>query len=179
MTAILGGMVALRPVTPADAATLAEILADPTVAPWWGNFDAERLRNDVIEPPPGVASFVIEGLHHGLVAAALSHEWGIAVRHGCFCANPYVFHLLHMSKDSVDAVENEVTAGQRKALPGAVRASLAPYNTQAEVDRFVDAVSHIARGRIKTTYEQSADGTFAPSGGWPRITSPLPTLMTR
>jgi selenocysteine lyase/cysteine desulfurase len=137
-----------------------------------------------VEPGPdgsrlALASFVIEGLHHGLVAAALSHEWGIAVRHGCFCANPYVFHLLHMSKDAVEAVENEVTAGQRKALPGAVRASLAPYNTQAEVDRFVDAVSHIARGRIKTTYEQSADGTFAPSGGWPRITSPLHTLMTR
>ena len=137
-----------------------------------------------VEPGPdgsrlALASFVIEGLHHGLVAAALSHEWGIAVRHGCFCANPYVFHLLHMSKDSVDAVENEVTAGQRKALPGAVRASLAPYNTQAEVDRFLDAVSHIARGRIKTTYEQSADGTFAPSGGWPRITSPLHTLITR
>jgi selenocysteine lyase/cysteine desulfurase len=137
-----------------------------------------------VEPGPdgsrlALASFVIEGLHHGLVAAALSHEWGIAVRHGCFCANPYVFHLLHMSKDAVVAVENEVTAGQRKALPGAVRASLAPYNTQAEVDRFVDAVSHIARGRIKTTYEQSADGTFAPSGGWPRMTSPLHTLISR
>jgi selenocysteine lyase/cysteine desulfurase len=126
-----------------------------------------------------LASFVVEGLHHGLVAAALSHEWGIAVRHGCFCANPYVFHLLHMSKDAVDAVENEVTSGQRKALPGAVRASLAPYNTQAEVERFVDAVTHIARGRIKSTYEQAADGTFAPAGGWPRIPSPLHTLVSR
>jgi selenocysteine lyase/cysteine desulfurase len=126
-----------------------------------------------------LASFVVEGLHHGLVAAALSHEWGIAVRHGCFCANPYVFHLLHMSKESVDAVENEVTSGHRKALPGAVRASLAPYNTQAEVERFVDAVSHIARGRIKATYEQAIDGTFAPAGGWPRITSPLHTLVPR
>jgi selenocysteine lyase/cysteine desulfurase len=126
-----------------------------------------------------LASFVVEGLHHGLVAAALSHEWGIAVRHGCFCANPYVFHLLHMSKESVDAVENEVTSGHRKALPGAVRASLAPYNTQAEVERFVDAVSHIARGRIKATYEQAIDGTFAPAGGWPRIPSPLHTLVPR
>src|SRR6266849_10864293 len=86
-----------------------------------------------------LASFVVDGLHHGLVAAALSHEWGIAVRHGCFCANPYVFHLLHMSKEQVGAVENEVTAGRRKALPGAVRASLAPYNTEAEVDRLLEA----------------------------------------
>ena len=126
-----------------------------------------------------LASFVVEGLHHGLVAAALSHEWGIAVRHGCFCANPYVFHLLHMSKDAVVAVENEVTAGHRKALPGAVRASLAPYNTQSEVDRFVDAVTQIARGRINATYEQAVDGTFAPAGGWPRIASPLHTLVPR
>jgi selenocysteine lyase/cysteine desulfurase len=124
----------------------------------------------------GLASFVVEGQHHGLVAAALSHEWGIAVRNGCFCANPYVFHLLHMDRQAVDAVEGEVTAGHRKALPGAVRASLAPYNTASEVDRFVDAVTHIAQGRLKATYDQSADGTFSPAGGWPRIPSPLKTL---
>jgi aminoglycoside 6'-N-acetyltransferase len=60
MTVILGRMLALRPVTAGDTASLREILADPTVWPWWGNFDAEKLRNDVVEPPPGVASFVIE-----------------------------------------------------------------------------------------------------------------------
>jgi selenocysteine lyase/cysteine desulfurase len=125
----------------------------------------------------GLASFVVDGLHHGLVAAALSHEWGIAVRNGCFCANPYVFHLLHMDKKAVDAVEGEVTAGHRKALPGAVRASLAPYNTTTEVERFVEAVTHIARGKLKSTYEQAADGTFSPAGGWPRIQSPLQTLV--
>jgi cysteine desulfurase/selenocysteine lyase len=125
------------------------------------------------KPRLALASFLVEDLHHGLVAAALSHEWGIAVRHGCFCANPYVFHLLNMSKADVIAVEGEVTAGRKKALPGAVRASLAPYNTEAEVDRFLEATRQIARGRIKATYEQAADGTYAPSGGWPRIPSPL------
>jgi selenocysteine lyase/cysteine desulfurase len=125
----------------------------------------------------GLASFVVEGLHHGLVAAALSHEWGIAVRNGCFCANPYVFHLLHMDKKAVDAVEGEVTAGHRKALPGAIRASLAPYNTATEVERFVEAVTQIAKGKLKATYEQAADGTFSPAGGWPRIPSPLKTLV--
>ncbi|HYL07225.1 MAG TPA: aminotransferase class V-fold PLP-dependent enzyme, partial [Candidatus Udaeobacter sp.] len=121
-----------------------------------------------------LASFIVDGHHHGLVAAALSHEWGIAVRHGCFCANPYVFHLLHMNKDAVTAVEHEVTAGHRRALPGAVRASLAPYNTITEVDRFLDAVRHVAAGRIKATYEQAADGTFAPAGGWPRMAAAAP-----
>ena len=128
-------------------------------------------------PRLALSSFVVDGLHHGLVAAALSHEWGIAVRHGCFCANPYVFHLLHMSKDEVVAVEGEVTAGRRKALPGAVRASLAPYNTEEEVDRFLEAVRQIARGRIRATYEQAADGTYAPAGGWPRVPSPLHAVV--
>ena len=128
-------------------------------------------------PRLGLASFVVDGVHHGLVAAALSHEFGIAVRNGCFCANPYVFHLLHMNKQAVDAVEGEVTSGHRQALPGAVRASLAPYNTAGELDRFVDAVTHIARGRLKSTYEQADDGTFSPAGGWPRITSPLKALV--
>jgi cysteine desulfurase / selenocysteine lyase len=116
-----------------------------------------------------LASFVIDGLHHGLVAAALSHEWGIAVRHGCFCANPYVFHLLHMNKEEVRAVEHDVTIGHRQALPGAVRASLAPYNTEAEVDRFLDAVDELARHCMKSAYVQAEDGTYAPTGGWPRI----------
>jgi selenocysteine lyase/cysteine desulfurase len=123
-----------------------------------------------------LASFVIEGLDHGLVAAALSHEWGIAVRHGCFCAHPYMIHLLHMTRDQVGAIVDDVTTGRRKALPGAVRASLAPYNTEAEVDRFLDAVGQIARGRIRSTYEQveqAIDGEYAPAGGWPRIEVPL------
>jgi cysteine desulfurase/selenocysteine lyase len=128
-------------------------------------------------PRLGLASFLVDGLHHGLVAAALSHEWGIAVRNGCFCANPYVFHLLKLDRQAVEAVEGEVTSGHRKALPGAVRASLAPYNTAEELDRFVEAVTHIARGRLKSTYEQAADGTFSPAGGWPRIPSPMKTLI--
>ena len=33
-------------------------------------------------------------MHHALVAARLSAEFGIAVRHGCFCAHPYVIRLL-------------------------------------------------------------------------------------
>ena len=116
-----------------------------------------------------LASFVVEGAHHGLVASILSNEWGIAVRHGCFCANPYVFHLLHMSKDEVHAVEGEVTTGHRRALPGAVRASLSPYNTEGEVDRFLEAVGAIARGRIKDRYEQTDDGEYVPAGGWPTV----------
>lgn len=129
-----------------------------------------------LEPSPSgrlaLASFVIEGVDHGLVAAALSNEWGIAVRHGCFCAHPYMIHLLHMTKDEVGAIVDDVATGRRRALPGAVRASLAPYNTEAEVDRFLEAVGEIARGGITARYEkveQAIDGEYAPAGGWPRV----------
>ena len=125
----------------------------------------------------GLASFVIEGVHHGLAAAALSHEWGVAVRNGCFCANPYVFHLLNMNKEAVQKVEGEVAADRRTALPGAVRASLAPYNDPAEVDRFADAVRHVASGRLKASYEQASDGTYSPVGGWPALPNPFRTQV--
>ena len=125
----------------------------------------------------GLASFVIEGVHHGLAAAALSHEWGVAVRNGCFCANPYVFHLLNMNKEAVEKVEGEVAADRRTALPGAVRASLAPYNDPAEVDRFADAVRHVASGRLKASYEQASDGTYSPVGGWPALPNPFRTQV--
>jgi selenocysteine lyase/cysteine desulfurase len=116
-----------------------------------------------------LATFVVDGLDHGLVAAALSNEWGIAVRHGCFCAHPYLIHLLNMSKDDVNRIVDEMTTGGRKALPGAVRASLAPYNTDAEVDRFLEAVAAVARGGVKATYTQTDDGEYTPAGGWPKV----------
>ena len=124
---------------------------------------------DQCEGRLALASFLVDGLDHGLVAAALSHEWGIAVRHGCFCAHPYLIHLMHMSKDDVGRIVDEMTTGRRKALPGAVRASLAPYNTDAEIDRFLEAIRVIARGGIRASYEQMEDGEYVPAGGWPPV----------
>src|SRR6202035_5047964 len=44
-----------------------------------------------------IAAFVVEGVDHALVAARLSAEWAIGVRHGCFCAHPYLVRLLALS----------------------------------------------------------------------------------
>jgi hypothetical protein len=60
-----------------------------------------------------------------------------------------------------------------------VRASLAPYNDEAEVVRFADAVRRVAGGQLRTRYEQATDGTFAPEGGWPSIPNPLESLAKR
>jgi selenocysteine lyase/cysteine desulfurase len=100
----------------------------------------------------------------------LSHEWGITIRHRCFCAHPYLIHLMHMSKEDVGRIVDEMTTGRRKALPGAVRASLAPYNTDAEIDRFLEAIRVISGvGGIRASYEQMEDGDYVPAGGWPPV----------
>ena len=45
-----------------------------------------------------IATFVVEGVPHALVAARLSAEFAIGVRHGCFCAHPYLVRLLGLGE---------------------------------------------------------------------------------
>lgn len=60
MTPVLHGTATmLRPVRPDDADTLAAILAEPEIARWWGGYDAERVRQDLIESGDTVV-FAIE-----------------------------------------------------------------------------------------------------------------------
>ena len=47
----------------------------------------------------GVIPFSVAGVDHALVAAVLADEHGIGVRSGCFCAHPYVAHLLGLDAD--------------------------------------------------------------------------------
>jgi selenocysteine lyase/cysteine desulfurase len=78
---------------------------------------------DVDVPTLPVATFLVDGVHHALVAARLSAEHAIGVRHGCFCAHPYLIRLLGLQSGEVDAYRLAVRSGDRHAMPGAVRAS--------------------------------------------------------
>ena len=55
-----GRHVILRPTTPDDAPALLEILTEPEVARWWGEFDLERVNAELIEGDPDESPFVIE-----------------------------------------------------------------------------------------------------------------------
>jgi selenocysteine lyase/cysteine desulfurase len=125
----------------------------------------------LLGPPVGedtlaVAAFTVEGLPHALVAARLSAEYGIGVRHGCFCAHPYLTRLLGLSAAEVDRFRAEVLAGNRTNMPGAVRASAGLSTTTAEVDRFLAALAAIAGGDPPPLrYEQQpATGDYRPVG---------------
>jgi selenocysteine lyase/cysteine desulfurase len=124
-----------------------------------------------------IATFVVEGVHHALVAARLSAEWGIGVRHGCFCAHPYIIRLLGLGHDEVARYRAAVKAGDHASMPGAVRASGGISTSVADVDALVEALSAIAAdGRAGTPppvpYEQDrATGDFWPvtdRPGWAR-----------
>jgi selenocysteine lyase/cysteine desulfurase len=125
-----------------------------------------------------VAAFTVGGMHHALVAARLSAEYGIAVRHGCFCAHPYVVRLLGLSPADVEAYRSDVLHGDHRVVPGAVRASGGLGTSGSDVDALLAAVAELAAGRAAPVpYEQDvATGDFFPitdQPGWRNAASEL------
>jgi cysteine desulfurase/selenocysteine lyase len=120
----------------------------------------------------GVIPFQIEGISHFLVAAILGHEFGIGVRSGCFCAHPYVLHLLKLDNDQAGQVRDQMLSGDKSNMPGLIRASFGLYNSLEEVDQFTDAIQAIASGQYQGTYHQdTASGEFLPEGWQPDFES--------
>ena len=112
----------------------------------------------------GVIPFNVKGLSHFLVATILSAEFGIGVRNGCFCAHPYLLHLLGLSPEESGDVRQRILADDRRDMPGMVRVSFGMYNTAEEVDVLIDAVQRIARGKVYGRYQQDvASGEYRPA----------------
>lgn len=100
----------------------------------------------------GVITFNLSGVDHALVAAILGYEGGIGVRSGCFCAQPYVMHLLQVARDEQAQWRKRVLAGDRAHRPGMVRISLGAYNTPDEIDALTDMLCRITRGAYQGEY---------------------------
>jgi selenocysteine lyase/cysteine desulfurase len=112
----------------------------------------------------GTFPFVVDGLHHALVAAALEHEHGIEVRAGTICNHRLVRRWIGVSDEEQARVEAEIAAGDRLASYGIVRASLACHSTADDLDRLADAlrtlVAHGPSGRYRPA---PADETYEPA----------------
>ena len=120
---------------------------------------------DAGEDRGGVFTFNLAGVPHALVAAVLSHEFGIGVRKGCFCAHPYLLRLLKVDADEAGRAKADILRHDRTHIPGAVRASLGIYNTAEDIDRLVAALGHIARGEYRGAYHlETATGDYLPVG---------------
>jgi selenocysteine lyase/cysteine desulfurase len=106
----------------------------------------------------GVVSFTVEGHDPGLLAAALSAEYGIGVRDGAFCAHVAVRRLLRSAGST-----------QQRAL----RASLGLGSTVEHVDRLVRALGELVTEGPRWTYRQH-EGRWVPEPD-PRV---LPPFLT-
>lgn len=93
----------------------------------------------------GVIPIQSREYHHALLAAILGYEWGIGVRNGCFCAHPYVEHLLAIDDEQIRKHFTDVRQGKRIGLPGFVRLSLGLYNTRDDIDYLVEALKAVHR----------------------------------
>jgi cysteine desulfurase / selenocysteine lyase len=113
----------------------------------------------------GVIPILMDSIPHFLLAAILSYEFGIGVRNGCFCAHPYMLHLLDVREEEALRVRQMILDGNRREVPGLVRISFGLYNENEEVDCLVDALERIAHGEYLGEYVQDpASGDYLPKG---------------
>jgi len=125
-------------------------------------------------PRIGVCTFNMRGLGYAEVAAALSAEHGIGVRHGCFCAHPLMTRLLGVDDNQSERIRADLRAGLSPAVPGAVRASIGLGTTTFDVARIVEAVTDIAQAGPAWSYRSSPDGTDCRPNPDPRQRPALP-----
>ncbi len=121
----------------------------------YGETDPRRADEKV-----GVIPFNLGSVPHGLVAAVLGYEGGIGVRSGCFCAQPYVAHLLQLEPRRW----RTHTTDRQRPKPGMVRLSFGAYNTLGDLDRLMEALETITQSRYRGRYRLDPKGDYLPAG---------------
>jgi len=107
-----------------------------------------RILGDIpLDRKIGVISFTVDGIHHSRVSSELDRIGGVATRNGCFCAHPYLLHLLKVNPKEIEEIRGEILSGNLKPETkfGAVRATIGIYNTLEEMDTFVDTLERIVK----------------------------------
>ena len=133
----------------------------------------------ILGPPDGpdragVISFVVSQLPHSLVAAALSHEYGIGVRSGCFCAHPGVMHLLAEPSEIARMHMDLMRSHDHCSLPGAIRMSLGIQNSDQEVMRLSTALVELIEHGPQCQYQVDRQtGDYVPTPGFNLPVMPL------
>ena len=89
----------------------------------------------------GVVPFNFKHIHHSKAGKLFQDKRGIAVRTGCFCAHPYVMRLLGISNEE----RYQYLENNELESPGMIRASFGLYNTEREVDEFLNCTEDIIK----------------------------------
>ena len=132
---------------------------------------------DADHPRTALLTFNLAGTPFDLLAAVLSAEYGIGIRHGCFCAHPLMVRLLRVDDEEVGRLMQETRAGHHPSLPGAARMSLGLGSTRADIDAMADALRTIADDGPRWTYAIDREtGEYEPDPD-PRPLPPLPMRL--
>ncbi len=127
-------------------------------------------------PTLGIHTFNLAGFWHSHLAAILSAEYGVGVRHGCFCAHPLMTSLIKISDADAGQIRADIAASHRDRVPGAVRASLGLGTTHEDIDYLVAALESVRRDGPGWHYSVSeASGEYEPdpdSRVWPELPFP-------
>ena len=124
----------------------------------YGNTDEENSAMRL-----GVVPINLSNFSHSLVTAILGYEFGIGVRNGCFCAHPYLLHILGFDGHGVDKIRTQLLNDNRSNIPGLVRLSFGLYNTTEEIDRLIFSLKCISDGNYSGKYIQNKDtGEYSP-----------------
>lgn len=160
----LGGVLKMlreigQPAIEAHARTLYQELAEALAS-----LPNIQIYGDARAPRLGALAFNHKHIDHGLLAAILNDYYMIAVRNECFCAHPYVSSLLkeelwQLDLQDIPADEHEAFINRKR---GMVRASLSLYNTSADIERLIVALSEIDQriGELQADYTALPDGNY-------------------
>jgi selenocysteine lyase/cysteine desulfurase len=126
----------------------------------------------------GAIPFNLNGVSHFLVAAILGYEAGVGVRSGCFCAHPYVVHMLKLSDEEAATWREQLLGGDKSSMPGMVRMSFGCYNNTDDIDRLLEMLDRISMGNYDGDYQLDvASGEYLPAGYQESIPDFLPLGM--
>lgn len=100
-----------------------------------------------VESKVSIISFNMKGLEHEELATILSREGGIAVRTGCFCAQPYVQKLLGISNIEMKKYRQDESLPR----PGLVRISFGIYNDYNEIYLLAHLLKQISESMSQGT----------------------------
>lgn len=140
---------------------LTELTANALAGVFGDSVEIYRMWADA--PRIGVLAFNVVGIPYALLAARLAFEFGIASRHGCFCAHPLVAYLR-----GIDLAQGHIIGAARHdggELPGAVRVSFGLDSDFDMVMRLIEALLDIIKRPSRWEYRLSPDKSqCAPMG---------------
>jgi selenocysteine lyase/cysteine desulfurase len=130
----------------------------------WPATDASRL---------GIIPFNLAGFRHSHLAAILSAEYGVGVRHGCFCAHPLMVRLISVDDAEAARLRHSLAGGHKGGIPGAVRVSVGLGTTRDDIDYLADALDAVVREGPRWQYRlEEASGEYMPdpeTRHWPEL----------